>query len=134
MPLSTLPQEWSGCISSQFITAARSKFFRALVDAGTKPEKFVTWMKILPRHARAEHEWEDGKCDSLTLCSCGQCGEGDVKCEGKVYKGRNVLTSPYHSLAYQIECELKGCKKHMMSFTLCLAEVTLIKMRPLIIF
>ena len=52
-----------GCISSQFITAARNKFFRALVDAGTKPEKFVTWMKMLPHHARDEHEWEDGKCD-----------------------------------------------------------------------
>ena len=99
-----------GCISSQFITAARNKFFRALVDAGIKPEKFVTWMKMLPHHARDEHEWEDGKCDfhSLTLRSCGQCGEGDVKCEGKVYKTRNVLMCPYHSLAYQIECEKRA--------------------------
>ena len=39
------------------------------------------------------------------LCSCGQCGEGDVKSEGKAYKTRNVLICPYHSLAYQIECE-----------------------------
>ena len=56
-----------GCISSQFITAARSKFFRALVDAGTKPEEFVTRMKTLPRHARDEHEWKDGKCDFHSL-------------------------------------------------------------------
>ena len=103
-----------GCISGQFITVARSKFFRALVDAGTEPENFVTRMKILPRHARDEHKWEDGKCDfhSLTVCSCGQCGEGDVKCEGKAYKTRNVLTCPYHSLAYQIECEKRAQQAH----------------------
>ena len=28
-----------GCISGQFITAAGSKFFRALADAGTEPKK-----------------------------------------------------------------------------------------------
>ena len=61
-----------GCISGQFITAVRMKFFRVLVDAGTKSENFVTRMKILLHHARDEHEWEDGKCDfhSLTLRSC----------------------------------------------------------------
>ena len=60
----------------------------ALVDAGTEPENFVTRMKILPHHAKDEHEWEDGKCDfhSLTLCLCGHCGKGDVKCKGKAYK------------------------------------------------
>ena len=95
-----------GCMSGQF--------FRALVDAGTELENFVTWMKILPHHARDEHEWEDGKCDfhSLTLCSCGQCGEGDMKCEGKAYKTRNTLTCPYHSLAYQIECEKRAQQAH----------------------
>ncbi len=77
-----------GCISKQFIAAARSKFFRALIDAGTEPERFVARMNKLHRHARNEHKWEDGQCDfhSLTLCSCGKCDVDEVKCEGKAYK------------------------------------------------
>ena len=80
----------------------------------SRKKKIVTRMKILPRHARDEHEWEDGKCGfhSLTLCSCGQCGEGDVKCERKAYKTRNVIMCPYLSLAYQIECEKRAQQAH----------------------
>ena len=63
MLLSTSRKSGCGCISGQFITAARSKFSRALVDAGTELENFVTWIKILPHHARDEHEWEDVECD-----------------------------------------------------------------------
>ena len=36
------------CISGQFITMAQRKFYRVLVDAGTKPENFATRMEILP--------------------------------------------------------------------------------------
>ena len=38
--------------------------------------------------------------------------QSDVKCEGKAYKTRNVLTCPYHSLAYQIECEKRVQQPH----------------------
>ena len=63
-----------GCISGQYITAARSKFFRTLVDVGTKPENFVTRMKILPRHARDEYEWEDGSVASTP----SRCAHVDI--------------------------------------------------------
>ena len=98
-----------GCISDNFLVVARSKFFRALVDAGTKPDIFAERMRNLPHHARDEHIWEGGQCDfhPTTLCSCGQCDD-DVKCEGKPYRTKNVLSCPYHSLAYQIECEKRA--------------------------
>ena len=113
-----------------------ARFFTInLVGQGeTYLENLVTCMKNCPV-TRDEHKWKDGKCDflSLTMCSCGQCDEGDVKCEGKAYKTRNMLTYPYYSLAYQIECE-KVRNKHLMSFTLCSVEATLIEMRPLTMF
>ena len=100
---------WMWLHIGSVITVAQRKFYRVLVDAGTKPENFChSDGNIAPsHHARDEHEWEDRKCDfhSHMLCSCGQHGEGDVKSKGKAYKTRNVLICPYHSLAYQIECE-----------------------------
>ena len=110
-----ITQEWMWLhIGSVYNCGMKQVFLRALVDAGIELENFVTQMKILPRHARDEHEWEDGKCGfhSLTLCSCGQCGEGDVKCERKAYKTRNVIMCPYLSLAYQIECEKRAQQAH----------------------
>ena len=49
-------------------------------------------------------------CDfhSLRLCSCGEWDEDNIKCEGKAYKTRNVLSCPFHSLAYQIECDRRA--------------------------
>ena len=101
-----------GCILGQFITVAQRKFYRVLVDAGTKPENFCHTDGNI---ARDEHEWENGKCafHSLMLCSCGQRGEGGMKNEGKAYKTRNVLICPYHSLAYQIECEKSPQHAHI---------------------
>ncbi len=100
-----------GCISDKFITVARSRFFGALVGAGTEPKKFVSRMTALHHHARDDHEWQDGQqCDfhPLRLCSCGKCDEDNIKCEGKAYKTRNVLSCPFHSLAYQIECDRRA--------------------------
>jgi len=97
-------------LSDKFITVARSHFFGALVDAGTEPEKFVARLTALHHHARDKHEWQDGQqCDfhSLRVCSCGECGE-DLKCKGKAYKTRHMLTCPFHSLAYQIECDRRA--------------------------
>ena len=99
---------WMWLHIGSVITVAQRKFYRVLVDAGTKPENFCHSDGNI---ARDEHEWEDRKCDfhSHMLCSCGQHGEGDVKSKGKAYKTRNVLICPYHSLAYQIECETTTC-------------------------
>ena len=36
------------------------------------------------------------------VCSCGKCE--DLKCEGKDYHTKYLLTCPFHSLAYEIEC------------------------------
>ena len=88
-----------GYISDKFITIARSRFFGALADAGTEPEKYIACMTALHHHARDEHEWQDGQqCDfhSFRLCSCGECDEDHLKCEGKAYKTRHVLTRPFH--------------------------------------
>ena len=57
-------------------------------------------------HARDQHDWGFGRCDfhQLRVCSCGECEDGeDLKCKGKDYHTRHVLTCPFHSLAYEIE-------------------------------
>ena len=108
-------QEWMWLhIGSVYNCGMKQVFLRALVDAGIELENFVTQMKILPRHARDEHEWEDGECDfhSLMLCSCRQRGEGDMKCKGKAYINRIMLTCPYHSLAYHTDCEKRVQQAH----------------------
>ena len=60
---------------------------------------------MLSHHICDEHEWEGGKCDihSLTVCSCGECTDGNLICEGKKYETRHKLKCLYHSLAYKIE-------------------------------
>ena len=64
-------------------------------------------MKALARHARDKHEWDSGRCDfhQLLVCSCDECEDGeDLKCEGTDHHTRYVLTCPFHSLAYEIDC------------------------------
>ena len=52
------------------------------------------------------HEWENGKCffHDLIVCNCGKCNNSDITCEGKPYQ-TNILSWPFHSLAYEIACE-----------------------------
>ena len=54
----------------------------------------------------------NGKTRSVTSVLMWTLWRSDVKCEGKAYKTRNVLTCPYHSLAYQIECEKRVQQAH----------------------
>jgi len=82
------------------------------VDARTEPEKFVARLTALYHHARVEHECKNGSSVSSTLSGCVECDE-DLKCEGKAYKTRHVLTCPFHSLAYQTVTE--GLAKQRMS-------------------
>ena len=51
-------------------------------------------------HARNIHSWEGGSCDfhSEKRCTCGNCEEDEVECEGREYATKNPLT-----------CPLRGC-------------------------
>ena len=69
---------------------------------------------------RDEHEWKVKKegaepttehCDfhPLKVCSCGNCADKEnFKCNGKDYATRYVLTCPFHSLLYEIECDYRA--------------------------
>ena len=94
-----------GCITDAFISQSRLEVFRALKDAGTDPEKLEKRLKMLPHHARNEHEWEGCQCDfhPLTVCSCNKCPSNEsIQCEGKKYNSTFVLKCCFHSLAYEI--------------------------------
>ena len=92
-------------------------------------------MRKLPYHARDEHTWEGGQCDfhPMTLCSCRQCDEGNLKCEGRAYRTQNVLSCPYHSLAYQVECE-KRAKQAAEVIHPVLVDGLLTRTRPCTMF
>ena len=43
---------------------------------------------------------------SLFNCfDCGKCTKGNITCQGKPHKTNNILSCPFHSLAYEIACE-----------------------------
>ena len=60
---------------------------------------------MLSHHVCDEHKWDGGQCDihSLRECSCGECVDGNLNCNGREYKTRLKLSCPYHTLAYRIE-------------------------------
>jgi len=106
-----------GCFSNGFIRQARANFSLALYAAETDADKFARCMRQLgEHHARGEHEWEGGHCDfhSLKCCSCGKCSDSDVKCTGKPYKTKSPLKCPFHSLAYQIECNRRASQSNVL--------------------
>ena len=106
-----------GCFSDGFIKQARSNFTAALFSAGTDADKFARTMRCLgEHHARNEHEWEGGHCEfhPLKYCSCGKCDGDEIKCSGKPYKVKNHLYCPFHSLAYQIECEKRASQSDVL--------------------
>ena len=95
-----------GCLSDNFIERARNNL-SFILSQSQSAEEFATKMEALARHARDEHEWDSGKCDFHLprVCSCGKCEDKeDLKCEGKDYHTKYLLTCPFHSLAYEIEC------------------------------
>ena len=68
-------------------------------------------MKALARHACDEHEWDHGRCDFHLpqVCSCGKCeNEEDLKCVGKDYHTKYLLTCPFHSLADRVPRESRN--------------------------
>ena len=59
-----------GCLSKEFIERARNNF-SLILSLSESAEEFSNKLKALPRHARDEHEWDEGKCDfhSSKVCS-----------------------------------------------------------------
>lgn len=106
-----------GCMSDHFVRQARINHSLALIEAGKEksPDKYAQILNELGQHhARNEHSWGDQQCSfhAKMSCSCGNCDEDDlqIKCEGKVYTTKNVLTCPMHQLAYEIECNERASR------------------------
>ena len=71
-----------GRFTNAFINRARNNFSYTLTDSKSA-EEFAKRLRVLPRHVRNEHEWEEVKkegteptrehCDfhPLEVCSCG---------------------------------------------------------------
>ena len=103
-----------------FIKRVRNNFSYILTDSKSA-EEFAKRLRVLPRHVRDEHEWEEVKeegaeptrehCDfhPLKVCSCGNCADkGNFECEGKDYAMWYRLTFPFHSFVYEIECDYRA--------------------------
>lgn len=101
-----------GCLSESFLTTARVNHFCCLQQC-SEPQEYARRMRALGKyHSRDIHEWGDGEICSFhpsIVCSCGNCDEdGDLKCDGKPYKTKNILKCEHHQLAYEIECERRA--------------------------
>ena len=100
-------------MSSAFISHAVLNHASALVQSETKPEKYARALRDLGMfHARNIHKW--GETDTCSFhpqkkCVCGKCGE-ELKCEGKEYKTKHVLSCQFHAKAYEIECLYRAGK------------------------
>ena len=119
-----------GCLSESFCKRARNSFSNILSTSKSAAE-FRRRLRGLVHHIQDEHKWtEEERCDKhdltvcndcklkkvievarrcdfhpLTVCNCEKCEDkGDHECEGENYHTREVLTCPFHLLAYRIEC------------------------------
>ena len=61
-------------------------------------------------HVAYIHTWDNGFCSfhAQNVCSCGKCGDEELKCKGKPYESKNIVTCPLHALAYEIDCETRA--------------------------
>ena len=97
-----------GCFTNGFIKSARINFSAIVKSVGCDQQAFIDRLRSLAKyHAKNLHEWDNGKCffHNLTVCDCGKCKKSDITCQGKPYKTKNILSCPFHSLAYEIACE-----------------------------
>ena len=88
-----------GCLSKSFIKGARTNFFYCLLhgDATKDPKAFASRLTVLGKyHARDIHSWNDGKCDFHCdiSCTCGNCEDNQVNCDGQEYHTKSPLTCP----------------------------------------
>ncbi|EDO39153.1 predicted protein [Nematostella vectensis] len=75
------------------------------------PEEYARRMRALSaHHCIDEHEWGGEKCGFHyeRKCSCSNCDEDDIRCEGVPYSTSVRLECPFHHMAYRIECELRA--------------------------
>ena len=92
-----------GCISDAFHKHARKHFAHALMAAGSNPDVFADRITTFGKdHIRGHH-------DSCTfhakmVCSCGNCKQGELMCEGKPYESAHKLTCPFHAALFELEC------------------------------
>lgn len=97
-----------GSFTDAFIESARRNLYCAITQCGNDSTNFATRMMELGQyHARGIHQWNDGECSfhPARICSCSSCSdEEELKCPGKTYESRNMVTCPMHALAYEIEC------------------------------
>ena len=107
-----------GCINEKFIRKAKSSFQMCLTNAGKDPNAFSErLLNLALHHYRDVHEWDGGHCDfhTLAVCSCGSCEDKyNFICQGKPYKTGHVLDCPFHSLAYELECQEKAALAHVL--------------------
>ena len=101
-----------GCLGDSFVTNARVNHFCCLQQCND-PQEYARRMRALGRyHCRDIHEWGDGEVCGFhpnLVCSCGKCDEDEeIKCDGKPYKTKNILSCEHHQLAYQLECERRA--------------------------
>ena len=100
-----------GCFTDSFIVSAHHNLYCSITQCSNDANKFATRMRELGKyHARGIYKWDDGECSfhPAQVCLCGNCNDKEkLKCLGKPYESRNVITCPMHFLAYEIECEGK---------------------------
>uniref|UniRef100_A0A1X7VSV2 Uncharacterized protein n=1 Tax=Amphimedon queenslandica TaxID=400682 RepID=A0A1X7VSV2_AMPQE len=89
-----------------------------LTNAGKDPNAFSErLMNLALHHYRDVHEWDGSHCDfhQLAVCSCGSCEyKYNFICEKKPYKTGHILSCPFHSLAYELQCQEKAALAHIL--------------------
>ena len=77
----------------QFVEKARNNFSLVLSHSESA-EEFARKVTALARHARDEHNWDDGRCNfhPHRVCSCNKCEDRrNFQCEGKDYRTRSAI-------------------------------------------
>ena len=77
---------WLFELGEMFIERAKNNF-SFILSMSQSAEEFATKMKALARHARDEHERDEGRCDFTCLkCAVVESEDKeDLQCEGKDY-------------------------------------------------
>ena len=84
------------------------------MQSGKDPDAFAKRLCDLGKyHAHNIHSWEGVAVIFIVKrCTCGNCEEDEVECEGREYATKNPLTCPLHALAYEIECNIRAARSH----------------------
>ena len=97
------------CFTDSFIVSAHHNLHCSITQCSNDANKFATRMRELGKyHARGIYKWDDGECSfhPAQVCLCGNCSDKEkLKCLGKPYESRNVITCPMHFVACEIKCD-----------------------------